>query len=249
MSAERLAAAVLEVCGIEPAPPVALLALADALGVAEIRSTSMVEDGRLEKRAGRTVIFLREETGRQRRRFTLAHELGHLVLSEPGQDFIAHRREVRFDSEERFCNQFAAALLLPRQWVESEFAGEPVNLRVARRMAARAETSLSAALVRLREVLAWEASMLHWRRISDQWRLVSTAGLPRAAHNRITSTAETRLILDGLVAREGEQRGILPVQVAGETRGIPVEIRVGPQSATALAFFSDPRARGAANGS
>jgi hypothetical protein len=241
MSAERLAAAVLEVCGIDPAPPVALSALADALGVAEIRPSSMIEDGRLEQRAGRTVIFLREQTGPRRRRFTLAHELGHLVLAEPGQDFIAHRREVRFDSEERFCNQFAAALLLPRLWVESEFADAPVHLWVARRMAAQAETSLSAALVRLREVLGWKASMLHWRRIAGQWRLVSTAGLPRADHNRVTTTAQTRLILDGLVEREGDQRGILPLRVAGEARGIPVEIRVGPQSATALAFFADAR--------
>ncbi len=243
MSAERLAAAVLEACGIDPAPPVPLTALADALGVAEIRSTSMVEDGRLEQRAGRAVIFLREETGRQRQRFTLAHELGHLVLAKPEQDFIAHRHEVLFDSEERFCNQFAAALLLPRHWVESEFSTAPVHLWVARKMARRAETSLSAALVRLREVLGWKASMLHWRRIADQWRLVSTAGLPHAVHNRVTSTAQTRIILDGLVERAEEQRGNLPLQVAGALWEVPVEIRVGTQSATALAFFSDPRAR------
>jgi hypothetical protein len=249
MSAERLAAAVLEVCGIDPAPPVPLTVLADALGVAEIRSISMVEDGRLEKRAGRTVIFLREETGHQRRRFTLAHELGHLVLAEPAQDFIAHRREVRFDSEERFCNQFAAALLLPRQWVEREFAEAPVTLKVASRMAQQAETSLSAGLVRLREILNWRASMLHWRRISNQWRLVSTAGLPHAAHNRVSSTEQTRLILDLLVDRRGEQRGLLPLQIAGEPRRIPVEIMVGQRSATALAFFSDPRVEGTSGNS
>jgi IrrE N-terminal-like domain len=240
-SAERLAAAVLEVCGIDPAPPIALPALADALGVSEIRSASMVEDGRLEQRGGRTVIYLREQAGPQRRRFTLAHELGHLVLAEPGRDFVAHRREVHFDSEERFCNQFAAALLLPRHWVSDEFGRAPVHLWAARRLAARAETSLSAALVRLQEVLDWQASMLHWRRLAGQWRLVSTAGLPRAAHNRVVSTPQTRLVLDSLVGRGGEQRGILPLQVGGEAHGVPVEIRVGRQSATALAFFTDLR--------
>ena len=241
MSVERLAAAVLDACGIDPAPPIALARLAYALGVSEIRAASMVEDGRLEHRAGRKVIFLREQTGPQRRRFTLAHELGHLVLAEPGRDFVAHRHEVHFDSEERFCNQFAAALLLPRTWVRSEFAEAPVGLPAARGMAAQAETSLSAALVRLREVLGWRASMLHWRRITGEWRLVSTAGLPRAAHNRVVSTPQTRFILDSLVGREEEQRGILPLQIGGERFGVPVEIRVRPQSATALAFFEDGR--------
>lgn len=241
MSAERLANAVLEVCGIDPAPPISLSMLANALGVSEILTAPMVEDGRLEQRGGRTVIFLREQTGRQRQRFTLAHELGHLVLAEPERDFVAHRRAVHFDSEERFCNQFAAALLLPRCWVRSEFENAPIHLWVARRMAARAETSLSAALVRLREVLGWQASMLHWRRVAGQWRLVSTAGLPHAAHNRVVSTPQTRLLLDALVGHDEEQRGMLPLRIDGEDYGIPVEIMVRPQSATALAFFADPR--------
>jgi hypothetical protein len=238
---ERLAAAVLHACGIDPSPPVALHDLAAALGVAEIRQASMVEDGRLERDGGRTVIYLREETGPQRQRFTLAHELAHLILAEPDRDFVAHRREVYFSSEERFCDQFAASLLMPRHWVQREFHQAPVRLGVARNMANQAQTSLSACLVRLREVLAWEASMLHWRRVGQHWRLTSTAGLPPRAQNRVASNAGTRAVLEHLRGCPEERRGMLPLQVAGTDVAVPIELLVRPRSAIGLAFFTKAR--------
>jgi hypothetical protein len=240
-SIERLIGAVLEACGIDSTPPISLGSLAAALGVAEIRRASMVEDGRLEQRDGRTVIWLRDETGPQRQRFTLAHELAHLILAEPDRDFVAHRRELQFSSEERFCDQFAASLLMPSDWVRREFADAPIRLGVARNMAAQAEASLSASLVRLREVLGWEASMLHWRHLQGQWRLISTAGLPRTAQNRVASNPETRQVLDRLSHSPEERRGMLPLWIGDSAFQVPVEIMVRRHSAIGLAFFNDPR--------
>ena len=240
-SVERLVGAVLAACGIDPTPPIALARLANALGVAEIRRASMVEDGRLEQRGDRTVIWLRDETGPQRQRFTLAHELAHLILAEPGRDFVAHRRDLQFGSEERFCDQFAASLLMPREWVVREFSEAPIRLGVARNVAAQADASLSSALVRLREVLGWEASMIHWRHLNGDWRLISTAGVPPVIRNRVASNAQTRQVLDRLSGGPEERRGMLPLQIGHDAFKVPVEILVRRSSAVSLAFFADPR--------
>jgi IrrE N-terminal-like domain len=235
---ERLAAQVLAAAGLSPEPPVPLETLAAALGVESILRRPMVEEGRLEQRAGRTTIFLREGTIGARQRFTLAHELGHLVLADPEEDLVARRMWSRPDREERFCDEFAAAILLPREWILRNLNGAPENLRVARELASRAEASLSASVVRLRELLGWERSLLHWRRYEDQWRLTSTAGLPRAVHNRLTSEPATRAVLDALRGSGEERHGSLPLAIGGVGARVPVEISVGRQSAVALATFS-----------
>jgi len=63
-----------------------------------------------------------------RQRFTVAHELGHLVL-HPGKELILDHVRVNLrddvsslgtDREEREANAFAAELLMPRAAVESE---------------------------------------------------------------------------------------------------------------------------------
>ena len=54
------------------------------------------------------VLFSRPDPG-DRQRFTIAHELGHLILHSPLRD-----DEVEADQAEREANHFAGALLIPR---------------------------------------------------------------------------------------------------------------------------------------
>lgn len=64
-----------------------------------------------------------------RQRFTVAHELGHLLLHR-GRDVILdrivrvnyrdHRSSSATDREEVEANQFAAALLMPEEWLRAE---------------------------------------------------------------------------------------------------------------------------------
>lgn len=243
-SIDRLAAAVLDACGIEAEPPVPLEQLAAALGIDGIQRRPLVEDGRLEQRGPQKTIYLKEDAGRARQRFTIAHELGHLLIRDHNKDFIARRMPVRFDSEERFCDEFAAALLLPRTWVRREFQGAPKCLGVARNLANRTEASLAASLLRLREVLDWQSSLLHWRRLGGQWQLASTAGMPRGFHNRVSTIETTRTALEELAGSETDLRGMLPIAVADRPYKVAVEISVGYRSAVALADFSDLRREG-----
>lgn len=63
-------------------------------------------DGLVAKANGHTVIVVGEDWPGDRQRFTLAHELGHLILQG--------RLGAGLD-EERACNRFAGAFLVPRE--------------------------------------------------------------------------------------------------------------------------------------
>jgi hypothetical protein len=64
--------------------------------------------------AGRTLILLNKATRHHRRRFSLAHELGHLILRHPPAQFIGGCFiEARQRWQEIQANRFAAELLMP----------------------------------------------------------------------------------------------------------------------------------------
>lgn len=85
------------------APPVPVFDIAGALHVEETSSEA--------------VIWLRSEDLLTRQRWTLAHEIGHLLLHHPGPIF----RDATFAGsvEETEANKYAANLLMPLQWVQS----------------------------------------------------------------------------------------------------------------------------------
>lgn len=58
-----------------------------------------------------------EAVARRRRRFRIAHELGHTLFYGEGPDGRRTRNTPISEKEERFCDAFAAALLLPRSAV------------------------------------------------------------------------------------------------------------------------------------
>ena len=95
------------------------------------------------------------------RSFTLFHEFGHLLTRTASACLEARRRFARpSDSIERWCEQFSATLLLPREEVQkflTEDLGRPATLRVEEldvpsRMASRFKVSLRAATLRLIEM-------------------------------------------------------------------------------------------------
>lgn len=65
-------------------------------------------------------IYINENESRVRQRFTLAHELGHLVerlriARDNDYSFVDHRRPGQYDLHEFFADEFAGALLMPSQ--------------------------------------------------------------------------------------------------------------------------------------
>ena len=121
------------------APPVDLDRIAAALG-AEIRYSHEFTDNisgvLVPMGDGRWVIGVNANHADTRQRFTIAHEIGHLVLHDfeaPHADGVFQlrmRNERSSDGsidEEIEANQFAAELLMPANLLLKELASRPIE--------------------------------------------------------------------------------------------------------------------------
>lgn len=108
----------LEVFGIIK-PPVPVEDIADRLGVPINKVPAPGWSGALTVMNNHAVIWLDLVEAPVRHRFTIAHELGHLMLQETER---AHR-DTTFDGspEESAANRFAADLLMPL-WMLDDYA-------------------------------------------------------------------------------------------------------------------------------
>jgi Zn-dependent peptidase ImmA (M78 family) len=121
---ERLANELRESCG-EISVPVDVETIARHLG-AQVHVSAFSDDlsGVLIRRKGQTpTIAVNGSQSPLRRRFTIAHECGHLALEHDGEVFIdkavLNKRDARsslaVSEPEVQANQFAASLLMPRE--------------------------------------------------------------------------------------------------------------------------------------
>lgn len=102
-------------------PPVPVVSMLKDLGVVMHEAHGVTWEGALSSDgSGLAEVWVRADSPHVRRRFTLAHELGHLMLHPTGKKFrdittgtLMHPRE------EREANAFAASLLMPRDMVQS----------------------------------------------------------------------------------------------------------------------------------
>lgn len=207
------------------APPVDVTSLAGRLGVDSIEERDMVEDGRLDRLDDRTVLTLRPDLTQGRRHFTLSHEIAHLLLEDQDTEFTAYRSITSQDELERACDDIAAALLLPAGWLQTRYAHRVRNLSTLRHVAHETQSSLSASVVRLNEVLGWRRSLLRWRKHSNGWRLAGTAGVPAGIHGRIQSSCDTGDVLTRAARLSSRDRNThVPLLLDGRPVNVPVQI-------------------------
>ncbi len=104
--------------------PVDPVEVAEHLGCrVVVRDFSEDLSGVLLRNGAEKVIAVSASDGPLRRRFTIAHECGHLALNHAGEVFIdkqvVNRRDgnssLAIDEQEIEANQFAASLLMPRK--------------------------------------------------------------------------------------------------------------------------------------
>lgn len=180
--------------------PVDLHVLASALGVTQIREMSMVEDGRTIWHGAVPTIELREDRPLARKRFTLAHEIAHVLIE--AKQTVAHRSlGLSHDDTETLCDQVAAALLMPRSWISQYSRRSSFNLSLLRLIAHRADVSLAAAAVRLAEVSGRTCMLLRLQRAPKRWVIVGHAAVPLDIHGQLEVVPETSALFDALPKR------------------------------------------------
>lgn len=102
--------------------PVRLRGLTDYLRAEKVDASLGAISGAVSKESGRApVILINKDEPERRRRFTWAHELGHIVergtvAQDDDYSFSDHRGR-EYDLHEFYADEFAGALLMP----EDEF--------------------------------------------------------------------------------------------------------------------------------
>lgn len=126
--AENAARGLLKKLGAGDRPPINVRRIAESLGLAVVESSELELgergqiSGLLLRREGRTICVLNKLQSRTRRRFTLAHELGHFLLHPAQESYIdvvarSARSSEGTDLWEIEANAFAAELLMPASLV------------------------------------------------------------------------------------------------------------------------------------
>ena len=136
-------------------PPTALEEVGRKLGVQEISYESFPGSGELHKERNGYRIVCSSDQPRSRQRFTVAHELAHVILERTGRN--APRAG---DSVERVCDMLAAECLMPASVFQGQLPATP-TLRDITNLARIFDTSITATAIRcaqFRAVCVFEVS-------------------------------------------------------------------------------------------
>ena len=121
----------------EPPVPVRKLARGKRVRIVQVQSDDDDIDGFLYRDSREAVIAVNRDRARVRQRFTIAHELGHLLLHEHGKihvdrGFRVHLRNGASgkgtDRDEMEANRFAAELLMPLDFLRIDLEGQEFDL-------------------------------------------------------------------------------------------------------------------------
>ena len=112
---------------------------------------------------GKSVVFLNEDDVPGRRRFSWAHELGHIVMADQSSPGISCRTSGQRDvALERSCDVIATEILMPQEQFGAFADKFGWNLRGARSSANAFQVTVQAATRRLVELMDEPALMSVW---------------------------------------------------------------------------------------
>lgn len=178
----------------EAAFPDAPEKLANRLGI-DVRSSPLSGcDGWCLVKGRKAIVHLNSKMKKVRQRFTLTHELGHLILGVPTVIGETYEDMLRSDSEEeRRVNDLASALLIPAK-VAKEFLSElPVVTASLQKLASKAKVSELAAAIRVcnlaQEIGLLNASVVLFDGEYVRWQWSKTLRMPNETAVRLLAEA------------------------------------------------------------
>jgi Zn-dependent peptidase ImmA (M78 family) len=96
-----------------PVAPTDLEALKETLNISEFSAEDVPFSGELRRQGKKLKVVYSIHLSENRRRFTIAHELGHALMKKAGQNRVQEGTEV-----ERLCDMLATEILMPRNVFE-----------------------------------------------------------------------------------------------------------------------------------
>lgn len=133
-----------------------LLAMARDLGVSSVESRDILSDGYLGVLPDKSIVIrYRSDNSANRNRFTIAHELGHILIARALRrdlDRRVDRAHYRNTAEEKAANRIASELLMPEESVERELSERHDVWAVISGLRHRFQVSQTAMVLRTLEI-------------------------------------------------------------------------------------------------
>lgn len=211
--------------GLEREYPVPVEDIAWALGVEVVHGGLTGALASLTRAGDRARIRVSDEPAEPGQlRFSIAHELGHLVLKHPSSlDFCEEKTIQRYfldGDTEAEANAFAAELLMPQPLVQRRCDVSPVDLDVIGGIAADFGTSLVATAIRFAELTAERCAVVFAQQRRVRWVVRSSSFWPRIERGQALSPWS---LADDYFARGSVSRACEPIDASAWVPGNHLE--------------------------
>lgn len=162
-------------------PPTDLDRLAKNLGVVDIRKAPLPMRGRCLMEGAGVAIELSEELEAFEERFTLAHELAHLIVEEGrvaecaavGSRLKVAQAAAHQEVEET-CDRCAEEILLPAEWLMDKIEIEQPTLQQAVELGEECNCTVEFVVQRAMDLGLWHARLIWFEQHDEMFRAVDT---------------------------------------------------------------------------
>ncbi len=229
-------------------PPTNLELIGKNLGVHSIKKEPIALEGLLVWEEGKYSIKVRRDRPPARQRFTIAHELGHLIVREAG-NLALRPTQARMSVpcaehawEEELCDYVAAQLLIPDDWAWAFVNARRPDFSTIAEMARLCETSLEVAARRLVEEARGRCRLLWWKLDGSQLR--AARSFPHhewMTLNRMCLPESNESIIARVLADGRPRAGTQPIEVEGSMQNYRVEAwKAAKDTVASLLVFERP---------
>lgn len=166
-------------------PPRDLARLARNIGIDEVRVHPLANRADITLEGHRLVIELSDQLTEFDRRFSLGHEIGHMLLEGDRIKalFVDRARQAvsrhAYIEMERKCDLAAAELLLPEEWLVDQLDLHRPSLAAMKRIADAAQVPVDFVIDRALRAGIIQAQAIWWRLKEDRlfaWRVLPDEG-------------------------------------------------------------------------
>ena len=147
-------------------PPTDLEAIGPRLNISEFRSEDIPISGELCRDENGFKVVFSSYLSLERRRFTIAHEIGHAVFEATGKNCPRIGTEL-----ERLCDMLATEIIMPRDQFLKSLPDE-VSVRMVFDLARTFQASISATAIRCAELLGISAFEVENKRVPWSYGVV-----------------------------------------------------------------------------